>query len=69
MAYNAFVKKETINVIIRSSSEKVEGEESFIPVIDAKVFCLVTGNVLFESEFLAVNKQHLILIADHLVAQ
>ncbi len=46
-----------------------EGEESFIPVIDSKVFCLVTGNVLFESEFLAVNKQHLILIADHLVAQ
>jgi len=46
-----------------------EGEESFIPVIDAKVFCLVTRNFLFESEFLAVNKQHFILIADHLVAQ
>ena len=25
MAYNAFVKKETINAIIRTSSEKVEG--------------------------------------------
>ena len=86
MAYNAFVKKETINAIIRTSREKVEGlifkppnnrlldilnegKESFIPVIDAKVFCLVTGNVLFESEFLAVNKQHIILIADHIVAQ
>jgi len=43
------------------------GDESFIPVIDAKVYCLVTGNVLFESKFLAVNKQHIILIADHLV--
>jgi hypothetical protein len=86
MAYNAFVKKETINAIIRTTSEKVEGkifklpnnrlldmlnqgDENFIPVIDAKVFCLVTGNVLFESEFLAVNKQHIILIADHLVDQ
>jgi hypothetical protein len=46
-----------------------EGEESFIPVIDAKVFCLVIGNVLFESQFFAVNKRHFILIADHLVAQ
>ena len=85
MAYNAFVKKETINAIIRTASEKIEGkifklpnnrlldmlntgDESFIPVIDAKVYyCLVTGNVLFESKFLAVNKQHIILIADHLV--
>lgn len=86
MAYNAFVKKETINAIVRTSSEKIEGkifklpsnrlldmlnqgDESFIPVIDAKVYCLVTGNVLFESEFLAVNKQHIIPIADHLVTQ
>ena len=45
------------------------GDESFIPIINAKVFCLVTGNVWFESEFLAVNKQHIILIKDHLVAQ
>jgi hypothetical protein len=86
MAYNAIVKKETINAIIRTASEKVEGkifklpsnrlldmlnqgDENFIPVTDAKVFCLVTGNVLFESEFLAVNKQHIILIADHLTPQ
>ena len=86
MAYNAFVKKETIDAIIRTSGEKIEGkisklpsnrlldmlnqgDDSFIPVTDAKVFCLVTGNVLFESEFLAVNKQHIILIADHLVTQ
>lgn len=86
IAYNAFVKKETINAIVRTASEKIEGkifklpnnrlldmlnqgDESFIPVIDAKVFCLVTGNILFESEFLAVKKQHIILIADHLVTQ
>ena len=85
MAYNAFVKKETINAIIRTASEKVEGkifklpnnrlldmlnqgEESFIPVIDATVYCLITGNVLFKAEFLAVNKQNIILIANHLLA-
>ena len=85
MAYNAFVKKETIDAIIRTSGEKIEGkisklpsnrlldmlnqgEESFIPVIDATVYCLITGNVLFKAEFLAVNKQNIILIANHLLA-
>ena len=85
MAYNAFIKKETIDAIIRTSGEKIEGkisklpsnrlldmlnqgEESFIPVIDATVYCLITGNVLFKAEFLAVNKQNIILIANHLLA-
>ena len=84
MAYNAFVKKETINAIIRTAGEKIEGkisklpsnrlldmlnqgEENFIPILDATVYCLITGNVLFKSEFLAVNKQNIILIADHLL--
>ena len=84
MAYNTFVKKETVNAEIRASREKIEGkisklphnrlldmlnqgEEGFTPVTDATVYCLVTGNVLFKSEFLAVNKQNIILIADHLV--
>ena len=84
MAYNAFVKKETIDAVIRTSGGKIEGkiailphdrlldmlnqgEENFIPVTDATVCCLVTGNVLFKSEFLAVNKLNIILIADHLV--
>lgn len=84
MAYNAFVQKETINAIIRTSGEKIEGkisklpnnrlldmlnqgDDSFIPVTDAKVYSLITGNVLFESEFLAVNKINIILIADHLI--
>ena len=44
-----------------------QGEENFIPVTDATVYCLVTRNVLFKSEFLAVNKLNIILIADHLV--
>ena len=44
-----------------------QGEENFIPVTDATVCCLITGNVLFKSEFLAVNKLNIILIADHLV--
>ena len=80
MAYNAFVKKETIDAVIRTSGEKIEGkisilphdrlldmlnqrEENFIPVTDATVCCLVTGNVLFKSEFLAVNKLNIILIS------
>ena len=84
MAYNSFVKKETVNAIIRTTGEKIEGnifklpsnrlldmlnqtDENFIPIIDATVYCAVTGNVLFKSEFLAVNKQNIILIADHLV--
>ena len=84
MAYNTFVKKETINAIIRTAGEKIEGkisklpsnrlldmlnqnEENFIPILDATVYCLITGNVLFKSEFLAVNKQNIILIADHLL--
>ena len=84
MAYSTFVKKETIDAVIRTSGEKIEGkisilphdrlldmlnqrEENFIPIIDATAYCLVTGNVLFKSEFLAVNKLNIILIADHLV--
>ncbi len=85
MAYNSYVKKETVDAVIRTSGEKIEGkisklpnnrlldmlnqgEESFIPVTDATVYCLLTGNVLFRAEFLAVNKQKIVLIADHLLA-
>lgn len=85
MAYNSFVKKETVDAVIRTSGEKIEGkisklptnrlldmlnqgEESFIPITDATVYCLLTGNVLLKSEFLAVNKQNIVLIADHLLS-
>ena len=55
---------------MRSIFGYIESEdESFIPISNAKVFCLVTKNVLFELEFLVVNKQHIIMISDHLVAQ
>ena len=85
MFYNAFVKKTINAIVRTRKEKNEgkifklpnnrlldmlnQGDDSFIPVTDAKVFCLVTGNVLFESEFLAVNKQHIILIADHLVTQ
>ena len=80
MTDSTFVKKETIDAVIRTSGEKIEGkisilphdrlldmlnqrEENFIPVTDATVYCPVTGDVLFKSEFLAVNKLNIILIS------
>jgi hypothetical protein len=44
-----------------------QAEVNFIPVTDATVYCVLTGDVLFKSEFLAVNKQNIILIADYLL--
>ena len=39
--------------------------EGFIPVSAAKVFHLSTGKLMFEAEFLAVNKNHVVVIADN----
>ncbi len=39
--------------------------ESFIPVSSAKVFHVSTGKLMFEAEFLAVNKNHVVVIADN----
>jgi len=36
----------------------------FIPVTSAKVFHIVTGRLMYEAEFLAVNKNSVVLIAD-----
>ncbi|MCH8312668.1 MAG: hypothetical protein IID17_06750 [Nitrospinae bacterium] len=36
----------------------------FIPVTSAKVFHLVTGRLMYKAEFLAVNKNSVVLIAD-----
>ncbi len=36
----------------------------FIPVTSAKVFNIVTGRLMYEAEFLAVNKNSVVLIAD-----
>lgn len=38
--------------------------EGFIPVSDAKVFNVNTGKLMFEAEFLAVNKNHVVVIAN-----
>ncbi len=36
----------------------------FIPVTSAKVFHVTTGELMFEAEFLAINKTSIVLIAD-----
>lgn len=38
---------------------------TFIPVTSAKVFHIATGALLFEAEFLAINKNSVVLIADN----
>jgi len=40
-------------------------EERFIPVLEAKVYSLTTGRLIFESDFLAVNINHIIVLADN----
>lgn len=81
MAYKGVVKKEKVDVVIRTANEKIEGiifklsqnrlldmlnQDSgpFIPVASAKVFHGVTGRLMYEAEFLAVNKSNVVLIAD-----
>ena len=39
--------------------------QAFIPVSGAKVFHVSTGKLMFEAEFLAVNKSHVVVIADN----
>ncbi len=41
-----------------------QGSENFIPVTQAKVFNVQTGKFLFETNFLAVNKNHIVVIAE-----
>jgi hypothetical protein len=45
-----------------------QGEENFIPFTDETDYCLLAGNILFKPGFLAVNKQDIILTADHFLA-
>ena len=40
------------------------GSENFIPVSNAKLFNVQTGKFLFETDFLAVNKKHIVVIAE-----
>lgn len=39
--------------------------DPFIPVSQAKVYCKVTGKLMFESDFIAVNKSHVVFISDN----
>ncbi|QPJ64181.1 MAG: hypothetical protein G3M78_01700 [Candidatus Nitrohelix vancouverensis] len=39
-------------------------EESFIPVTEVSVYDAASGKLLFESEFIALNKKHIIFISD-----
>jgi hypothetical protein len=36
----------------------------FLPVTSAKVFHIVTGRLMYEAEFLAINKNSVVIIAD-----
>ncbi len=38
--------------------------EQFIPVKEAKVYSETSGKLLYESEFIAVNKNHVIVIIE-----
>ncbi len=81
MTYKGIVKKEKIEVIIRTGSEKIMGtifklpqnrlldmlnqdSGTFLPVTLAKVFHIVTGRLMYEAEFLAINKNSVVIIAD-----
>jgi len=37
----------------------------FLPVTSAKVFHIVTGRLMYEADFLAVNKNSVVIIADN----
>ncbi len=39
--------------------------DTFIPVSSAKVFHVETGKLMFEAEFMAINKNHVVVIADN----
>ncbi|OGW29164.1 MAG: hypothetical protein A3K09_04995 [Nitrospinae bacterium RIFCSPLOWO2_12_FULL_47_7] len=73
------IKKDTVDVVIRTSSEKIEGivyklpetrlldmlnktSEPFLAVSNVRVYAIDTGKLLFETEFLVVNKRHIVHI-------
>ncbi|NIQ03592.1 MAG: hypothetical protein GWM98_27310 [Nitrospinaceae bacterium] len=41
------------------------GSDTFIPVSGARVFCVNSGQLMYEAEFMAVNKNHVVNIADN----
>ncbi len=78
MAYTPKVKKDLVKTVIRTPSETIEGmihklpkkrmldmmndsSDNFLAVSDAKVYS--EGKLLYETEFLAVNKNHIVIIS------
>lgn len=78
MAYAPKVKKDKVKTVIRTSGETIEGlihklpekrmldmmnnsSDNFIAVSDAKVYS--EGKLLYETDFLAVNKNHIVIIS------
>jgi hypothetical protein len=81
MVYKAHLKKERLEVIVRTNNEKIEGEiqilpgtrlldalnredESYIALGEAKVYSITTEKLLFQSNFLALNKDQIVMIAE-----
>ena len=73
------IKKDTVDVVIRTSSEKIEGiiyklpevrlldmlnktAGDFLAVSNVRVYNIETGKLLFETEFLVINKSHIVHI-------
>ena len=73
------IKKDTLDVVIRTAGEKVEGiiyklpegrlldmlnktTDPFLAVSKARVYDIETGKLSFETEFLVVNKSHIVHI-------
>ena len=81
MVYKSHLKKEQLEVIVRTNTEKIEGEvhilpgdrlldtlnraeEPFIALAEAKVYSLTTEKLIFQSDFLAINKDQIVMIAE-----
>jgi len=81
MVYKTHLKKERLEIIVRTNSEKIEGEiqilpgtrlldalnrqdELYIALGNAKIYSITTEKLLFQSEFLALNKKQIVMIAE-----
>ncbi len=38
--------------------------EPFIPISQARVYCKTTGKLMFETDFIAVNKSHIVFLSN-----
>lgn len=75
------VKKDSVDVIIRTSNERIEGSifkvpetrvlemlnrstDNFLAVSNARIYNIETGKLLFGSDFLVVNKNHIVYMVE-----